>query len=143
MKHILLCIGVALVSACATPPRFEYGTYEPSLYAYYKKPEMADKFEASLGKAIEKGEATDRLAPGLYAELGYVRLVQGDLTSAVEMFEKEAASFPEARYFMSSIVEKLTTPDSPEAETAGQEVDIQATDEAGDAGSVQQSAPGA
>ena len=116
MKYILLCIGVALVSACATPPRFEYGTYEPSLYAYYKKPEMADKFEASLGNAIEK---------------------------AVEMFEKEAASFPEARYFMSSIVEKLTTPDAPEAETASQEVDIQATDEAGDAGSVQQTAPGA
>jgi len=107
-KSYLLIAGALAVTACATPPRFEYGAYEPTLYSYYKKPEMADKFETALEKAISKGEASGRLAPGLYAELGYLRLLQGDQPAAVEMFQKEAAAFPEANFFMTTIVRRLS-----------------------------------
>ena len=100
-KSILLCAGAVALTACVAAPRFEYGAYEPTLYAYYKKPELADKFETALEKAIEKGEASDRLAPGLYAELGYLKLNQGDQATAVELFRKEAE-------FMSGVVSRLT-----------------------------------
>ena len=69
---------------------------------------MADKFETALEKAIEKGEASDRLAPGLYAELGYLKLNQGDQATAVELFRKEAEAFPESEVFMSGVVSRLT-----------------------------------
>jgi hypothetical protein len=115
-KTHLLLAGAVLATACATPPRFEYGAYEPTLYSYYKKPEMADKFENALEKAIEKGEASGRLAPGLYSELGYIRLLQGDQGAAIAMFEKEAAAFPEANFFMATVVRRLKGKDMTVAE---------------------------
>lgn len=128
-KSYLLLAGALAVTACATPPRFEYGTYEPTLYAYYKKPEMADKFETALKKAIEKGEASGRLAPGMYAELGYLRLLQGDQPAAVEMFQKEAAAFPEANFFMTTIVRRLSGEEIVRAEVAGAETQVAVPEE--------------
>ena len=118
------------VSACATPPMFEYGSYESSLYAYYKKPEMRERFRTSLETAIEKGEATDRLAPGMFAELGYLHLQDGDEQTAVAMFEREAAAFPESRPFMNSISERLGRSISEESEAAAKKNDA-LSDEAG------------
>lgn len=74
-KSYMLLAAALTVTGCATPPRFEYGAYENSLYVYYKKPDTADKFEIALENAIKKGETSGRLAPGLYAELGYLRLL--------------------------------------------------------------------
>lgn len=129
-KSYLLLAGALAVTACATPPRFEYGAYEPTLYAYYKKPEMADKFETALEKAISKGEASGRLAPGLYAELGYLRLLQGDQPAAVEMFQKEAAAFPEANFFMTTIVRRLSGEEIAAAEVAASETQTEVPAEA-------------
>jgi hypothetical protein len=129
-KSYLLLAGALAVTACATPPRFEYGAYEPTLYAYYKKPEMADKFEAALEKAISKGEASGRLAPGLYAELGYLRLLQGDQPAAVEMFQKEAAAFPEANFFMTTIVRRLSGEEIAAADVAASETQTEVSAEA-------------
>lgn len=109
---LLLCATSAVLAGCVAAPRFEYGSYEPALYAYYKKPEMADKFEAALQKAIKKGEETDRLAPGMYAELGYLKLSQGDQAGAVELFRKEAQAFPESEVFMSGVVTRLNHQES-------------------------------
>lgn len=107
-RFFLTSVLALSLAACATPPRFEFGAYEPTLYAYYKKPEMADKYGAALEKAIEKGEKSDRLAPGMYAELGYLRLRQGDQSAAIQMFESEAAAFPESAFFMKRVVDRLT-----------------------------------
>ena len=105
---IALAIAIAtLVSACATPPRFEYGAYESSLYAYFKKPELRDKYESALEKAIEKGEKSDRIAPGLYAELGFLRLQSGDDAAAIALFEKERDAFPESHFFMSKVIDRI------------------------------------
>lgn len=120
-KTHLILAGAALVTACATPPRFEYGAYEPALYAFYKKPEMADKFEKALERAIEKGESSGRLAPGLYSELGYLRLMQGDQAAAITMFQKEAEAFPEANFFMGVVVRRLKGEDVTVAEVSESE----------------------
>lgn len=120
MKKQFVWMGaMALVmGGCATKPRFEYGNYEPTLYSFYKKPDQADKFADALEKAIEKGLQEDRLAPGLHAELGYLRLSQGDEAEALSLFAKEAQYFPESAYFMERISSNLTggatDPESPD-----------------------------
>jgi hypothetical protein len=106
-------IGVAAlaalsVAACATPSRFEWGNYENSLYVYYKKPDARENYRKSLVDAIERGEESQRVAPGLYAELGFLSLEDGNNAEAVAGFEKEMAAFPESRPFLSSIVSRIT-----------------------------------
>ena len=103
-----MAIGAAaltlLLSACATPSRFEWGSYEGALYAYSKKPDLRPTYRKALEKAINEGRRTRRLAPGLLAELGYLTLEDGDSAGAVRLFEEEMESFPESRPFLQGIV---------------------------------------
>ena len=75
MKMIskLLLAGLVLgISACAPTSRFEWGAYENTLYAYSKAPEAREAYRNSLVTALRTGEASNRVAPGLNAELGYL-----------------------------------------------------------------------
>lgn len=95
---------VLLLSACATPSRFEWGGYEGALYGYAKKPELRPQYRTALERAIEQGRKTNRLAPGLLAELGYLALEDGDVATAVPLFEEEMRAFPESRPFLTGVV---------------------------------------
>ena len=98
---LLTALGI---SACATSNRFEFGSYDASLYVYSKKPEQITVFERALAQAIARGKADGRLAPGLQAELGYCYLKEGRKTEAVAEFKAEMDAFPESRAFLSKIV---------------------------------------
>lgn len=103
----LLIAGVGLsflLSACATPSRFAWGGYEGALYAYAKKPTLRENYRQALAKAVDEGKRSNRLAPGLLAELGYLSLEDGDTTHAVQFFEEEMQAFPESRVFLAGIV---------------------------------------
>jgi hypothetical protein len=95
-----------VLSACATPSRFEWGAYEGALYSYAKKPDTRPQYRASLEKAIDQGRKTDRLAPGLLAELGYLKLDDGETAAAVALFEQEMKLFPESRPFLEGVVSR-------------------------------------
>lgn len=99
---------LALLAGCQTaPPLFEFGSYEQSLYVYYKKPDQADRYRESLEKAIEKGEKNDNVAPGMYAELGYLVSLQGDHNAAIEMYQMEMEKFPESSFFLKRVIALL------------------------------------
>lgn len=100
---------VFALTGCATPTRFEWGNYENALYAYYKRPETRENYRVTLETAIARGEKTDRLAPGLYAELGYLHLDENKPADAIAAFEKEMAAFPESRHFLTGVVTRLRT----------------------------------
>lgn len=102
----ILGIGAValLLSACATPSRFEWGGYEGALYSYAKKPDLRPQYRTALERAIEQGRKTNRLAPGLLAELGYLALEDGDVATAVPLFEEEMRAFPESRAFLQGVV---------------------------------------
>lgn len=103
LKSISVITLASLTCACATnQPRFEWGTYENSLYQYYRTPETRAAYEESLVKAIEKGERTQRVAPGLNAELGYLHWENGNYEQAREYFLREAELFPESRQFLNA-----------------------------------------
>jgi hypothetical protein len=109
MKRIRFILIVSLFSTCglagcATPARFEWGSYDASLYAYSKRPDQLSRYEDALEAAIEKGRADGRLAPGLQAELGYCYLGEGKRKAAIELFESEMKDFPESRPFLSRII---------------------------------------
>lgn len=114
--RMIVAAGVALLgTGCATPARFEWGSYENSLYQYYKKPGTGPQYEEALQKAVAAGEKTQKVAPGLYAELGYLSLERDDVKSAVTWFEKEMALFPESRPFLTRIIAQATAPAVSEA----------------------------
>ncbi len=107
-RPALAALAALSVAACATPTRFEWGNYENSLYAYYKKPDSRENYRKSLVDAIERGEESQRLAPGLHAELGFLSLEEGKNAEAIARFEKEMAAFPESRSFLGSIVARIS-----------------------------------
>jgi hypothetical protein len=109
MKHLRSTLGIVaaalLLTACATSAsRFEWGNYEGALYAYAKKPDMRPQYRQALETAIDQGRKTNRLAPGLLAELGYIHLEDGDTAEAVHLFDEEMLVFPESRPFLRGIV---------------------------------------
>lgn len=102
MKKKLIAAGLIAcgLAACAAPSRFEWGNYENGLYQYYRDPENRANYERSLVRAIERGDATDRTAPGLNAELGFLYLEQGETVLAEQHFRREIELFPESRSFL-------------------------------------------
>jgi hypothetical protein len=104
---LTLSAAALLVSACAPTTRFEWGNYEGALYAYAKKPETRPQYRAALESAIQKGRQTNRIAPGLQAELGYVLLEDGDKAGARVQFEGEMHDFPESKAFLKGVVDRL------------------------------------
>ena len=106
-KGLVLGIAAGLLCACAPQTRFEWGSYEPSLYAYYKNPSERAQYEAALVKAIDAGKKSNKVAPGLYAELGYMRLEDGDIAQAQVNFDEEMRLFPESRAFLSGVTKRM------------------------------------
>lgn len=98
------------VSACAPTPRFEWGNYEMALYRYHKQPAQREAYRIALQAAIDRGRASNRIAPGLYAELGYLRLEDGDAPAAISLFEQERQLFPESAALMTRLIEQLRQP---------------------------------
>lgn len=104
---ITLSAAALLVTACAPTTRFEWGAYEGALYAYAKKPETRPQYRSALESAIQKGRLTNRVAPGLQAELGYILLEDGDKAGARTQFEREMHDFPESKTFLRGVVDRL------------------------------------
>lgn len=98
-------LAAVSLSACAShKERFEWGRYESALYVYAKKPDKRAEYKEALTEAIAKGRKDNRVAPGLLAELGYVYLEDGDMATALPLFEEEMKRFPESRPFLSGVV---------------------------------------
>lgn len=107
------------LAACAPTTRFEWGSYEGSLYAYAKQPAQKEVFRTALTRAIEKGRQSNRVAPGLNAELGYLYLEDGDTPKAIALFEEEMRLFPESRKFLTGVVTRAKGGDTEQSTPLG------------------------
>jgi hypothetical protein len=108
-----LCVGMAMLvlSGCATGPaqKYEWGNYETSMYDYYKNPGKPDVLIVTIEQLIKKAEARNlTVAPGLYAEYGYLLMVQGKSQDAVAYFEKEKSKWPESTQLMDRMSKMAT-----------------------------------
>jgi hypothetical protein len=97
---------------CATQHQhYQWGSYDPSLYDYYKNPAKVAELSASLQAVIDaadKSHAT--VPPGIYAEYGYLQMQQGKNQSAVDLFKQEESHWPESKVFMERMIKVASTP---------------------------------
>ncbi|CDG81081.1 DUF4810 domain-containing protein [Janthinobacterium agaricidamnosum] len=108
MKISLLfaAIAMSLLSGCATGPqsKYDWGNYEQSVYSYYKEPANIDAFSTSLNNVIQAAELNKRpVAPGVYAEYGYLLTLQGKTEDGLAFFDKEKKQWPESAVFMDTM----------------------------------------
>lgn len=108
----ILVGAVLAVTACAPASRFEWGSYENTLYAYTKAPEAKEAYRNSLVAALRRGEESNRVAPGLNAELGYLFMEEGQTAEAIQYFESEKRLFPESQRFMDGVITRLRSGDA-------------------------------
>jgi hypothetical protein len=122
--RILPLVGLsallALTGCATTPAKYGWGNYEGSLYSYYKDSTKSAEYAAELQQTIHDSEASSKpVAPGLYAEYGFVLLQDGKSKDAIVQFEKEKAKWPESTYLMNSMIR--TASNSPTKKTASKE----------------------
>lgn len=103
----LVAIAALGTAGCVPQTRFEWGSYEPSLYQYYKNPSDRAQYEKSLTQAIALGRKSNRIAPGLCAELGYMKLEDGNVAEAQTSFDEEMRLFPESRAFLTGVTKRM------------------------------------
>jgi hypothetical protein len=101
---ISLLLSLSLVG-CAGTGKYYWGGYESSLYSYYKDPTKADQLSSTLAEVIKTSEKKNKtVAPGLYAEYGFILLQQGKRSDAAAYFEKEKQAWPESTVIMESMI---------------------------------------
>ena len=109
----LLAFAITFMTGCSThnAALYNYENYSESYYSYKKDPSTKSQLE--LQKSIElaiqnaQNSQSGRVAPGLYANLGYIYLKEGKNKLAIENFQKEKALYPEATHFMDRMIKKI------------------------------------
>lgn len=105
LRSLMVLSAALVLTACAAPSKYNWGNYEGSLYSYYKDTSKTAEHAAELQRTITDSEATGKLvAPGLYAEYGFLMLQEGKSKDAIAQFEKEKAKWPESTYLMDNMI---------------------------------------
>lgn len=113
IRGSLLSLTLVLVIGCGPKTMYQWGSYETDLLRYYKNPESAQKFLEHLDKQTAKTVRKDRkVAPGLFAELGFLCYKAGDPEKASEYFTKEKELWPESAILMDRMIEAAQSKES-------------------------------
>ena len=111
MKQIslLLLLGL-LLGGCTSPSLYEWGNYDQWLYENYKHPKNDEELYVDLSALISQYESRSKpnikpLAPGLYAEYGFLLMRRGENSQAIKYYNKEKALWPESATFMDSMIQ--------------------------------------
>ena len=115
MRYLLissLLTFTFFISACSQPkPLYYYGDYSEQYYQSKKELSNASQLQLqqSIAEAIQNApqSTSGRVAPGLYANLGYLNLKMGNNKEAIENFEQEKALYPESAKFMNRMIQKI------------------------------------
>lgn len=103
-----LLMVLSLLGGCAAPGLYNWGGYDQALYAGYKDVTKMEalriNLEAHIGE-IEK--SNQKVAPGLYAELGTLYLQTGSSDQAISYYIKERATWPESRTLMTAMIQNI------------------------------------
>ena len=106
-----ILLSLFLLSGCFGPkPLYYWGNYQSTYYKNMKKADdkAYDNHVLSLLTIIDKSKEKGlKVPPGVYAELGHVRLSEGDNVEAKKYFELELATYPESIQTMKLYIDKL------------------------------------
>jgi hypothetical protein len=106
----IAAMAVALVGcASKNSQMYDWGGYDVLLYRSYKEPATIDatmqKLEAHV-LALESRK--QKVAPGMYADLGTMYLQAGNREKALINFAKERDAWPESRGLMDAMIKTST-----------------------------------
>lgn len=112
MKIILVALCGLVISGCAAKHSlYQWGEYDAMLYQSYKNPEKSEALRRGLELHLAKMEQSkQRVAPGLYAELGTLYLQVGDRLKATSCYIKERDLWPESRSLMNALIKNIEKP---------------------------------
>lgn len=117
MNNIKKAIGVLIVTilfaGCGPqpkPPIYHWGSYTKSSSDFFHgegEPGALQKHKDVLEEIINTSESNNqRVAPGLYAELGQLYYQLGQKEKAIGYLEKEKTTYPESSKFIDRILEQ-------------------------------------
>lgn len=114
---LLLTMAAMLASGCESVWRYDWGSYERSVWLMYAHPEDEG---ADVGKQIDvlakeirqteahaKPNEPSRVPPGKYAHLGYLYAMQGDQAQARECLAAEKKLYPESARFIDGLLARM------------------------------------
>ncbi|MDH3665222.1 MAG: DUF4810 domain-containing protein [Alphaproteobacteria bacterium] len=113
-KLATLALAGSLLAACADPgpkpPAYGWGGYEDLIYDMYAKPgEATPEVQIEqLSAGIEEAESAGLQAgPGVYAHLGYMQYLTGNVGAARDALERERSLYPESTTFIDGLLKQL------------------------------------
>lgn len=103
-----LLMVLSLLGGCAAPGLYNWGGYDQALYAGYKDVTKMEALRINLEVHIGAMEKSNqKVAPGLYAELGTLYLQTGSSDQAISYYTKERATWPESRTLMAAMIQNI------------------------------------
>jgi len=109
-RKLLPLLIIFLMAGCATNKNIYYwGEYEQLIHDAYIKPGAADpatqieKLNADIQKAEAMGK---RVAPGIYAHLGYLYALVGKDSQSKAAFKQEQTLYPESNAFIEGMLNR-------------------------------------
>ena len=108
MRCLMILPVVALLAGCASSSLYQWGGYDQALYAGYKDPVKMETMRTQLEQHIATLESSkQKVAPGLYAELGTLYLQSGASEKAILFYSQERATWPESKGLMTAMIQNL------------------------------------
>lgn len=112
-RRLLPCIIACnlLAAGCVAPPKTHYywGNYQTLILKMYVEPGSADPLTQieKLTADLQQAESNGQMAPpGLYAHLGMMYAMNGDIGEAEKAFLEEKRRFPEAEVFIDGMMQR-------------------------------------
>ena len=103
-RHTLSFAVAVLVAGCAPTTKYNWDNYSQSLYDYQKDATAQAAYQAALERIIASDGPNRKAPPGIFAELGYLKLASGDTKGAIALFEREKSSWPESSLMMDKVI---------------------------------------
>jgi hypothetical protein len=108
MRAVVVLAFSLLLVGCAAPRLYNWGGYDQALYAGYKDVTKMEALRVKLETHVSAMElAKQKVAPGLYAELGTLYLQSGATSKAIGLYSQERQAWPESAQLMTSLIQNL------------------------------------
>lgn len=118
MRYPTIALAALVLGGCVTTPIYQWGGYESKLYAGYKDQTKMEELKVGLETHIAAMDKSgQKVAPGLYAELGTLYLQSGDSVKARGMYSRERNAWPESKGLMDAMIQNLERQESARTET--------------------------
>ncbi len=112
-ETVIVIFCILFFGACASKSLYYWGNYEEFLYTNNLKSDSEKAFSI-LSETVTESEKSPakKLAPGLYAEYGFMLYKQGKTDEAVYYFSKERDAFPESEPLMNKLIARIKDPET-------------------------------